>query len=35
MGQYEVQNILKTKVENGKKLYRIKWVGYPSAQNTW
>ena len=32
---YEVDYITKAKIENGKKLFRVKWVGYPSSQNTW
>lgn len=32
---YKVENITTKKIINGKTFYRIKWVGYPSNQNTW
>lgn len=32
---YEVEEILDDKLEKGKKLYFIKWYGYPHSQNTW
>lgn len=32
---YKVEAIVNKKIANGEPLYRIKWVGYPSWQNTW
>jgi hypothetical protein len=32
---YEVEKIIKKKVEDGKSYYLIKWVGYSESQNTW
>lgn len=33
--KYEVEKIVNDKTENGRKFYRIKWVGYDKSQNTW
>merc|ERR1712156_1057274 len=34
--RYEVEDILKSKEEEGKRLYLIKWKGYDQAEdNTW
>jgi Tfp pilus assembly protein PilP len=35
LGDYEVESVLKKRIFNGEIQYRIKWVGYPSNQNTW
>lgn len=32
---YEIEEIVKDRIVNGKKQYFIKWVGYPSSDNTW
>lgn len=32
---YEVEEIVGMKLLDGKRMFRIKWVGYPSCQNTW
>lgn len=32
---YEVEYITKMKMEDGKRFFRVKWVGFPSNQNTW
>jgi hypothetical protein len=32
---YDVEKILDRKIENRKKLYLIKWQGYPESSNTW
>lgn len=32
---YEVEYITKMKVEEGKRIFRVKWVNYPSSLNTW
>lgn len=34
-GGYQVEDVLKKKVENGQVFYRIKWKGYSSAFNSW
>lgn len=34
-GEYEVESIVGHKKEKGKTLYRIKWKGYPSSQDSW
>lgn len=34
-GEYFVQKILGSKIEKGVILYRIKWEGYGSSENTW
>ncbi len=34
-GEYNVEKILKMKIEKGKKMFFVKWDGYPSSQNTW
>ncbi|KAM7542277.1 hypothetical protein Aperf_G00000019410 [Anoplocephala perfoliata] len=31
----EVEKILKMKIHNDKKMYLIKWKGYPESSNTW
>jgi len=33
--EYNVESIEDMKVENGKKVYLIKWDGFPHSQNTW
>lgn len=32
---FVVERIVRSKVENGDKLYEIKWQGYDSDENTW
>ena len=32
---YEVEKIIKMKIQKGKNLFLVKWVGYPSSENTW
>lgn len=32
--QYEVEKIISKKIEKGKELYEVKWVGWPSKYNT-
>lgn len=32
---YDVEAIVKHRILKGKKQYLIKWLGYPSSQNTW
>lgn len=32
---YNVEKILKVKTVKGKKLYFVKWEGYPETDNTW
>ena len=32
---YEVEYITKMREVDGNKEFRIKWVGYPSSENTW
>lgn len=32
---YEVEHILKMKIKDDKRYFRVKWVGYSSLQNTW
>jgi hypothetical protein len=32
---FEVESIVADKIENGKKLYLVKWIGWASADNTW
>lgn len=32
---YEVEDIVGEKMENGKKYYYLKWKGWPSSSNTW
>lgn len=34
-GLYEVEAITKMKIEGEKRFFRVKWVGFPSNQNTW
>jgi Chromo (CHRromatin Organisation MOdifier) domain len=34
-GEYEVESIVSHKKEKGKTLYRVKWKGYPSSQDSW
>jgi len=33
--EYNVEQICDMKVENGRKIYFIKWDGFPHSQNTW
>jgi hypothetical protein len=33
--EYEVEAISGKKIQSGKPLYNIKWVGYDSSENTW
>ena len=35
MSDYIVEKILDSKLEKGKKMYKIKWKGYPVSQCTW
>ena len=32
---YEIEKILKTRKHKGEKQYLVKWLGYPSEQNSW
>ncbi len=32
---FKIEKILKKKRERGKTLYFVKWLGYPSSQNSW
>ena len=32
---YDVEDIVNDRIQSGKKQYLIKWVGFPSSQNTW
>ena len=32
---YKIEKILKTRVRKGQKEYLVKWLGYPSEQNSW
>ncbi len=32
---YEVERIEKFKMDNGKRLFYVKWVGYDSSENSW
>ena len=32
---YKIEKILKTRVKKGQKEYLVKWLGYPSEQNSW
>ncbi|CRL05409.1 CLUMA_CG018037, isoform A [Clunio marinus] len=34
-GEYEVEAIVDHKTEKGKTVYRVRWKGYSSAQDTW
>lgn len=34
-GEYNIEQVMDMKIENGKKLYLIKWDGFPHSQNTW
>jgi Chromo (CHRromatin Organisation MOdifier) domain len=33
--QYEVEQVLAMKIEDSKKMYLIKWLGYSTSQNSW
>ncbi len=33
--EYEVEEILGVKISKGKKLYHVKWKGYPLSDATW
>jgi hypothetical protein len=33
--EYEVENVLDSKHENGEKFYLVKWKGFDSIENTW
>lgn len=33
--EYEVEEILQAKEENGKHLYLVRWKGFPPANDTW
>lgn len=33
--EYVVEKVVDKKIENGKIYYRIKWLGWPDADNTW
>ena len=32
---YVIESVTEVKEENGKKLFKIKWAGFSSAENTW
>jgi len=32
---YRVEKILQRKTQNGRLMYFVKWLGYPSSQNSW
>ena len=32
---YEIEKVLKTRKRGGQKQYLVKWLGYPSEQNSW
>jgi hypothetical protein len=32
---YRVEKILKTRVKDGKKQYYVKWLNFPSSDNSW
>lgn len=32
---YAVEKVKGRRVKNGVVQYRVKWLGYPSSQNTW
>lgn len=32
---YRIEKILKTRVKDGKKQYYVKWLNYPSSDNSW
>ncbi|KAI5149503.1 hypothetical protein ENBRE01_0946 [Enteropsectra breve] len=32
---YDIEEIIKDRMHNGKKQYFIKWQGYPHSSNTW
>nr|CAG4710178.1 unnamed protein product [Naegleria fowleri] len=32
---YEIEKILKKRIRNSKPEYYVKWVGYPSSENSW
>ena len=32
---FQVEKIIECKIRNNRKYYQIKWVGYPSKDNTW
>ncbi len=34
-GEYVVEKILDRKLQNGKRMYLVKWENYPMSQNTW
>lgn len=34
-GEYEVEAIVDDKKEKGKTVYRVRWRGYPSSQDSW
>jgi hypothetical protein len=33
--RFEIDQILSDKIENGRKMYLVSWVGYTSAENQW
>ena len=33
--EYEVEKIIDKKIENGKTLYLVKWVGWDLSESTW
>jgi hypothetical protein len=33
--EYQVEELKNSRVRNNKLQYLVKWVGYPSSQNTW
>ena len=33
--EYLIEEVLKTKKVNGKKLYYVSWVNYPKSENCW
>ncbi len=34
-GEFEIEGIVNFKKEGRKKLYLIKWKGFPDSENTW
>lgn len=33
--EWDVEELVAKRIENGKTEYRVKWYNYPSSQNTW
>lgn len=34
-GEYVVEKIVSNKIQNGKMMFKTKWLGYPLSQATW